>query len=343
MTDSIRVTRPATSVVIERRSARCAGAVRRASAVAPRVAPPVLVPPVLVPPVLVQWCSGPVVFWSRSPSETDARPDQNDMDQNDMDQNDLDQNDLDQNDMDQNDMDQNDEDQNDEDQNDEDQNDEDQNDEDQNDAERYGVDVDLGRVPVGEQPMIELPTGSRLVLASASPRRRELLASVGLDFDVRPADIDETPGRFESPTEYVQRLSLEKSATAGGGGEIVIGADTTVEVDGRILEKPVDDDDARAMLRMLSERSHHVHTAVTVRRDELVDSFVVTTEVTFVELSSRTIDWYVSTGEATDKAGAYGIQGAAAAFVERIDGSVTNVIGLPLAETLATLRAVAAG
>jgi len=189
--------------------------------------------------------------------------------------------------------------------------------------------------------MIIFHHGVSLVLGSASPRRRELLERAGLQFEVRPADIDETPHEYETPGEYVRRLSLEKAATVIGPNEIVVAADTTVEVDGRVLEKPVDDADAAAMLRMLSDRDHHVHTGVSIRSDSVIQSFVVTTTVTFVEMTPAMIDWYVGTGEARDKAGAYGIQGAAAAFVERVEGSVTNVIGLPMAETLAMLRVVA--
>ncbi len=189
--------------------------------------------------------------------------------------------------------------------------------------------------------MIRFHHGQSLVLGSASPRRRDLLLSAGLEFSVRPAEIDETPHDYETPEEYVRRLSLEKSAAVIGPNEIVLAADTTVEVDGRVLEKPVDDTDAAAMLRMLSDRDHHVHTGVSVRSDSVIQSFVVTTTVAFVELTPQMIDWYLGTGEAWDKAGAYGIQGAAAAFVERVEGSVTNVIGLPLAETLAMLRVVA--
>ena len=197
--------------------------------------------------------------------------------------------------------------------------------------------------------MILVPGDRNLVLASGSPRRRELLASVGLKFAVRPAGIDETPLADEKPTSYVRRLSIEKAAASmesplASGGDIVLAADTTVEVDGQILEKPTDDDDARRMLRALSGRSHHVHTGVTVsiaghgaRRSTAI---VATTEVVFIELSDAMIEWYVASGEANDKAGAYGIQGAAGAFVERVNGSVTNVIGLPLAETLAILRDV---
>jgi septum formation protein len=202
--------------------------------------------------------------------------------------------------------------------------------------------------------LIELPAGARLVLASASPRRSELLRSVGLQFDVVPADIDESTWPGETPSDYVARLSNEKACVVaervgGGDGGIVIAADTTVDVDGRILEKPVDDADARRMLRLLSGRTHLVHTGVTVvgpggdgAGEDRSSTVVVETEVRFVELTDRAIDWYLSTREHEGKAGAYGIQGAAGAFVERIDGSVTNVIGLPLAEALALLSAAVA-
>jgi septum formation protein len=194
---------------------------------------------------------------------------------------------------------------------------------------------------------IELPAGVQLVLASASPRRSDLLRSVGLDFEVVPADIDESTRPGETPSEYVARLSTEKARVVAervGGGAVVIAADTTVDVDGRILEKPMDDPDARRMLRLLSGRTHLVHTGVTVSRfpetrARGTATCVVETAVRFVELTDRAIDWYLATGEHAGKAGAYGIQGAAGAFVDRVDGSVTNVIGLPLAETLALLAA----
>ena len=195
--------------------------------------------------------------------------------------------------------------------------------------------------------LIELPAGARLVLASASPRRSELLRSVGLDFDVVPADIDESVQPGETPLEYVSRLSAEKAGVVAarvGSDVIVIAADTTVDVDGRILEKPMDDADARRMLRLLSGRTHLVHTGVTVSwfpetRARGTTTIVAETAVRFIELDDRAIDWYLATGEHAGKAGAYGIQGTAGAFVERIDGSVTNVIGLPLAETVALLAA----
>ena len=185
--------------------------------------------------------------------------------------------------------------------------------------------------------MIAVPDGLRLVLASSSPRRRELLAGLGLDFVVRPADIDETPHGAEAPTDYVARLSREKAQAVATPASVVVAADTTVEVDGMILEKPVDRDDAARMLGLLSGRDHRCHTGVTVL-GAATQTNVVTTTVTFVELDAAMVDWYLATGEADDKAGAYGIQGAAGAFVRRIDGSVTNVIGLPLAETLDMLR-----
>lgn len=177
-----------------------------------------------------------------------------------------------------------------------------------------------------------------LVLASASPRRRELLQSVGLDFEIRPPDIDESVLPDESPTAYVRRLSAEKAAALARPGETVIAADTTVEIGGTILGKPVDAADARWMLGALSGATHLVHTGVTVLRDGRIETRVVTTLVTFVELTAEAIDWYVGTGEPMDKAGGYAMQGAGGALVSRIDGSVSNVIGLPLAETLEMLH-----
>jgi septum formation protein len=192
----------------------------------------------------------------------------------------------------------------------------------------------------------------RLVLASASPRRAELLGSVGLEFDVLPADIDESTLPGEAPSDYVARLSNEKACVVAGrigGGAVVVAADTTVDIDGRILEKPLDEQDARRMLGLLSGRTHLVHTGVTAvgppgdgAGEDRSSTIVVETAVRFVELNDRAIDWYIETGEPFGKAGGYGIQGAAGAFVERIDGSVTNVIGLPLAETLALIRAATA-
>ena len=175
----------------------------------------------------------------------------------------------------------------------------------------------------------------RLVLASASPRRRELLADLGLTFEVRPADIDESVHSGERGTDYVLRLAREKAAAVGASGEIVLAADTTVDLDGELLGKPVDEADARALMRKLSDSVHHVHTgvcALALAADGSVReaSTVVTTSVTFAPVPDAWIDWYIATGEPFDKAGGYGMQGSAAIFVHRIDGSPTNVIGLPL-------------
>ncbi len=184
-----------------------------------------------------------------------------------------------------------------------------------------------------------------LVLASSSPRRQELLRGLGLDFTIVPADVDETERPGENPVDYVARVAHDKAMAVvgrlgmGAAGEIaVLAADTTVDVDGEILAKPLDDDDARRMLGLMSGRTHQVHTTVVGWRISGLHACTVTTDVTFVELAPATIEWYLSTGEHRDKAGAYGIQGAAGALVERLDGSPTNVIGLPLAETLAVLR-----
>lgn len=187
--------------------------------------------------------------------------------------------------------------------------------------------------------VVEVPRGVRVVLASASPRRVDLLASVGLCFDVRPPDIDESPREGEDPVAYVRRLSREKAeAVAADPSEVVVAADTTVALGDGILGKPDDDETARAMLQTLSGRTHQVHTGVTVRRGATVATIGVTTEVCFVVLDDATIEWYVALGEGRDKAGGYALQGAGAVLVERVVGSVSNVIGLPLVETVGLLR-----
>jgi septum formation protein len=171
----------------------------------------------------------------------------------------------------------------------------------------------------------------KVVLASASPRRYDLLANIGVEFTVRAPDIDETPRDAEPPADYVRRLALAKAAVVEATDEeLVIAADTTVDLGSHILGKPADEDAAASMLRRLAGRTHRVHTGVAVRRKglELVD--VCTTLVTFVQLDDEAIEWYVSTGEPMGKAGAYALQGAGAALVSRVDGSVSNVIGLPM-------------
>jgi septum formation protein len=183
-----------------------------------------------------------------------------------------------------------------------------------------------------------------LILASASPRRSDLLRSIGLEFEITPADIDETQHAGEVAVAYVERVAAGKADAvaerlADLAGCAILAADTTVEVDGEILAKPTDDADARRMLRLLSGTTHQVHTAVVGVHHRGTHRCVVRTDVTFALLSEAEIDWYLSMGEHRDKAGAYGLQGAGSALVHRIDGSVSNVIGLPLAETVGILRA----
>lgn len=185
----------------------------------------------------------------------------------------------------------------------------------------------------------------RVVLASASPRRSDLLATLGVPFVVVPADIDETEIDGEDPVTYVHRLAIGKSDAVSAldavrPDDIVIAADTTVDVDGEILAKPCDADDARRMLGLLSGRAHSVHTGVAVRRGEHVAVEVATTFVTMVDIDEVRMHWYLGTGEPFDKAGAYAIQGAGSLLVERIDGSVSNVVGLPLAVLDRLLRGV---
>jgi septum formation protein len=184
---------------------------------------------------------------------------------------------------------------------------------------------------------------SRLVLASGSPRRRELLARLGLEFDVVHPDVDESVKPGEAPVDHVRRLAADKADTVSRlrPDVIVLAADTTVDVDGEILGKPLDDGDARAMLRALSGRTHQVHTGVAVRRGALTIHEVVTSDVTFAPLSESTIEWYVATGEPLDKAGAYAVQGQGAVLVELVRGSTTNVVGLPLHAVMRLLRRAA--
>ncbi len=178
---------------------------------------------------------------------------------------------------------------------------------------------------------------ARLVLASQSPRRRELLAQLGLALEVRPAHADESVRPGEPPRDYVLRVAREKARTVPG--DVVLAADTAVVLGDAVLGKPFDAADARRMLRALSGTTHEVLTAVVVRRTAIrleLDA-VVTTKVRFAPLSDAAVDWYVGTGEPLDKAGAYAIQGAGGAFVLGVEGSVSNVVGLPLAETAALL------
>jgi len=177
-----------------------------------------------------------------------------------------------------------------------------------------------------------------IVLASASPRRAELLTQIGLSFITQPVDIDETVRLNEAPREYVERLAREKAlAGAGRHDQLVIGSDTSVVLDGDILGKPADEAEARATLKRLSGRSHEVITAVALAHEGHCRACVVTTEVTFRTLTDEEIHAYVATGEPMDKAGSYGIQGLGGIFVSDIRGSYSSVVGLPLQETAALL------
>ena len=182
---------------------------------------------------------------------------------------------------------------------------------------------------------------ARLVLGSASPRRRELLASVGIDFEVRVADVDETPCEGEEPAVLVRRLAATKlAAVMRETDAFVLTADTIVIVDGVVLNKPVDDDEGLSMLARLAGRTHRVTTAIALGRGGAVlGEDAVTTEVIFGPVASDDAVRYVATGEGRDKAGGYAIQGIAGGFVRSIVGSYSNVVGLPLYETLALLRA----
>lgn len=185
----------------------------------------------------------------------------------------------------------------------------------------------------------------RLVLASASPRRRELLAQIGVAFDVQVADVDERVLPGESPENYVTRLAIDKarSVVARGCAVPVLGADTTVVIDGKILGKPENETDAIGMLRLLSGREHAVMTAVALCRVNETAVVCSRTRVWFRERDDELIARYAGTGEPMDKAGGYGIQGLGAVFVTRIDGSYSGVVGLPLAETADLLRRAGIG
>jgi septum formation protein len=173
-----------------------------------------------------------------------------------------------------------------------------------------------------------------LILASASPRRKELLASLGLEFKVEISPVEEVAREGEPVEEYVMRLAAEKGAAVAlrNPEAWVVAADTVVYIDGRILEKPSGAPDARRMLAEIAGREHTVYSAVSLRneRRERHDSRWTATKVTMGPMTAEQISWYVATGEPLDKAGSYAVQGIGALFVERIEGNYTNVVGLPL-------------
>jgi septum formation protein len=180
-----------------------------------------------------------------------------------------------------------------------------------------------------------------LILASASPRRHELLTAAALDHIVRPAAVDETREPGEPPREYVLRIAKEKTqAVSAGGDDIVLGADTVVCVGGEVLGKPANAADAAAMLRSLSGREHSVFTGISLRRGARLVADVAETVVWFDPIGEDEIAAYVATGEPMDKAGAYAIQGYASRFVRRIEGCYHNVVGLPVSLVYRRLKSL---
>jgi len=187
--------------------------------------------------------------------------------------------------------------------------------------------------------VLALTANIGIILASGSPRRAELLTQIGVSFQVVPADIDETPVQGEAADAYVQRMASEKAAAVAKlfPNRLVLAADTSVIVDGEIWGKPLSRQHAKVMLNSLSGRSHQVMTALAVHSAGGVEQDLSVTEVVFAELSAVLIDTYVDSGDADDKAGAYGIQGAAGRFVKHLSGSYSGVMGLPLYETAVLL------
>lgn len=185
-----------------------------------------------------------------------------------------------------------------------------------------------------------------LILASASPRRRELLARTGLPFTAVNAEADETPPPGASPCETALALARRKAEAArrfARPGDVVLAADTVVDLDGRALGKPKDESQARAMLAALSGRGHLVHTGFCILCGSREESGAETTAVTFFPLTAEEINRYVATGEPMDKAGAYGVQGLGALLVQRVDGDFYNVVGLPIARVARLLRQFPSG
>lgn len=183
----------------------------------------------------------------------------------------------------------------------------------------------------------------KIVLASRSPRRAELLAAAGIEFTVRAADIDETPLDGEDPYGYVLRVAIEKAdAVQASDDETVLAADTTVVLADEIMGKPKDAADAARMLRALSGNRHEVITAICLKQGDRVETDLSRTYVWFLPLSEAEIADYVASGEPMDKAGAYGIQGLASKFIDRIEGSYSNVVGLPMSLLYRALKAISA-
>lgn len=183
-------------------------------------------------------------------------------------------------------------------------------------------------------------TQKRVILASMSPRRTELLSQAGIKHDVIPSNVTEGTDGREEPADYVGRLAREKAMDVARNHReaVVIGSDTVVVLDGVILEKPKDREDARRMLRRLSGSTHEVLTGVSIVGPVRHDLFVTTTHVTFSDIPDNWLDGYLDSSEPYDKAGAYGIQGSGGLFVERIEGDFYNVVGLPIHPLVTTLE-----
>lgn len=181
----------------------------------------------------------------------------------------------------------------------------------------------------------------RLVLASQSPRRREILTSAGLDFEIRAGEVSEIRHPHEPVADYVRRLARAKAeAVPRGAGEVVLGADTVVVIGDDVLGKPRDAEDAARMLALLSGREHTVVTGISLVHSGGVECDAAETRVRFAELSTREIAEYVASGEPADKAGGYAIQGLASKFVERVEGCYFNVVGLPVTLVYRLLKAL---
>ncbi len=181
---------------------------------------------------------------------------------------------------------------------------------------------------------------SKIVLASRSPRRKDILEKLNFSFVIDPPDIDESPFKNESPIIYVQRISAAKADLVAQRHDqqcIVIAADTTVELNGEIFGQPRDSDEARLMIHKLSSKTHKVHTAISVRYNQEVANSVDTANVTMRVVSSELLEWYIGTGESIGKAGAYAVQGHGAALVADVTGEIDTVIGLPVGHLLGML------
>ena len=178
-----------------------------------------------------------------------------------------------------------------------------------------------------------------IILASQSPRRQELLKLITSDFEIKVSNVDETLPDKITPKEAVMYLSKIKAEPFADGDDIVIGADTVVALDGKILGKPKNEENAKEMLKFLSGRTHSVFTGVTLASDKKTKTFAVETKVKFFELTNEEIDAYIKTKEPFDKAGAYGIQGYGSLLVEKINGDYFNVVGLPVSTLARELKA----